>query len=320
MVANASGSRSRWNILRPKTILQNIVQVSAARAFSRKWLNAFYRKLSPSQQSDFQDSFAQIFRGRCLVQIEEGRWIVDFAGHEITLPLKAERFWLDWDTAVSIIGHDIEIKQTYASLLNSSQRPDLFIDIGANYGTHSLLFLAHGIDVMTFEPNVLCHDYFRECCGLNHVEARIEPVALSDREGFAELWYPEKDTWLGSTDAAVKQKLQHTHKLITQKVQQKRLDDYLPGLRGGRLLVKIDTEGHEYEVLKGALGTLQQKRPLVIFETFVGNQRPAVYDLFAAQQYRIAELPWHSEASAAWVERSAFFSTSATNFIAAPRA
>ncbi|CAA9891487.1 conserved hypothetical protein [Candidatus Methylobacter favarea] len=77
------------------------------------------------------------------------------------MPLTSERFWLDWDTAVSITGHDIEIKQTYEALIGSSEPPELFIDIGANYGTHSLLFLVHQIKTITFEPNASCHDFFQ---------------------------------------------------------------------------------------------------------------------------------------------------------------
>src|ERR1700722_9247274 len=50
-------------------------------------------------------------------------------------------------------GHDSELKQTYASLIQLEHPPRLVLDIGANYGTHSIIFLSHDIETVSFEPN-----------------------------------------------------------------------------------------------------------------------------------------------------------------------
>jgi FkbM family methyltransferase len=176
-------------------------------------------------------------------------WKIVFEGKTILMPLTPERFWLDWDSAVSIVGNDVEVKDTYAALIQSRDAPELFIDIGANYGTHSLLFLVHGIETLSFEPNRSCHDYFRRVCELNRVVPTLETVALGDRVDCVELSYPERDTWLGSTDAEVVKRLVAGQALVTQAVQQKMLDEYLEKIRNKRTLIKLDTEGNELTVL-----------------------------------------------------------------------
>lgn len=175
------------------------------------------------------------------------------------MPLTAERFWLDWDTALSIVGHETEIKDTYLALIGSREAPELFLDIGANYGTYSLLFLTHNIETITFEPNSSCHDYFREICELNGVVGRLEAVALGDSEGFVELAYPEKDTWLGTTDMNIAKSLARRQELVARIVKQKTIDGYLPEFENKSMLIKIDTEGTEYRVLQGGLKALQHR-------------------------------------------------------------
>ncbi len=226
--------------------------------------------------------------------------------------------WLDWDAALSILGHEVEIKETYASLLASTVPPDLFIDVGANYGLHSLLFLVHGVDVISFEPNHRCREYFLSACRLNGVTARLEEVALGDISRDTELWFPEGRTWLGSTDTAARKSLEASYQLSSQRVTQKRLDDYLSDMRSRRVLLKIDTEGSEYQVLAGSRRTLREIRPHVIFESWRGNGRHELFELFSLERYRIASLPWQVESPPQFHGRERFLDSHAINFIASP--
>ena len=150
-----------------------------------------------------------------------------------------------------VLGHDAEIKQTYEALIRSDQRPVLFIDVGANYGTHSLLFLAAGIPIIAFEPNPECFPQFQEVCGLNHLGGRWEQSALGRETGQIYLVYPETETWLGSTSGEVISKF-HSSSVAIKRVPIRMLDDYLCEMPIGELLVKLDVEGSEIEVLKGA--------------------------------------------------------------------
>ena len=297
--------------------LQNIVRLVGAYPLSRGWLNAVYLRLTPSQRSLFHRKYSKIFRSK-YVRGRPGVWKIDFVGKQILMPLTTERFWLDWDTAVSIVGHETEIKETYMALIGSPEVPDLFLDVGANYGTHSLLFLVHNIEAITYEPNSSCHDYFRQICELNGVEPHLETVALGDSDGYVELSYPEKDTWQGTTDKDVAEKLGGSQVLMKKVVKQKMLDDYLSEFENKSLLIKIDTEGNEYRVLHGALKTLQKNKPKIIFECWRDNAREKIFDMFAAQGYSIHHLPWTPNKPVQAMDSSSFAASPAVDYIAIP--
>ena len=70
---------------------------------------------------------------------------------------------------VSIVGHDIEVKETYAALIASDHRPTLFLDVGANYGLHSIL-RAQGARIwMTSEATDMR-------CGFDRLAERVKTV------------------------------------------------------------------------------------------------------------------------------------------------
>jgi FkbM family methyltransferase len=235
------------------------------------------------------------------------------------MPLGSRSFWLDWDSAVSIVGHDIEVKETYETLLRSKLgKPELFIDIGANYGTHSLLFLVHKVRTISFEPNSECQKTFRAMCDLNRVTPTIEAVALGARPGFTEIAYPERDTWLGSTHPQTIERLSRSDDLIRRKVIQKTLDDYLPLMAKRNTLIKIDTEGNELAVLQGGVGVLQSARPVLIFESHRDESRSPIYDFLVSQRYSVSTLPYNPLREFRPFTREQFASHHATNFVSRP--
>ena len=295
------------------------VRAIAASSWSRRVLNVVYLLLTPSQRALFHESFAKIFRNNH-VQGRNGTWKVAFASKNILMPLTSETFWLDWDTAVSIVGHDIEVKQTYESLIGlSSMKPDLFIDIGANYGTHSVLFLMHGIRTITFEPNSSCRDYFSKICELNHLIPTLEPVALGACNGHVELKYPKHDTWLGSTNGEIASSLSLSSELKVEKVTQETLDDYFSEIEHHRTLIKIDTEGNELAVLEGATKILIVVRPLIIFECWPGKQRNKILTFLGSLNYSVYSLPWSPTSKSEPLSPEQFCSNVSANFIAVPK-
>ncbi len=298
-------------------VIRYIVKLIATFSCSRRILNAIYIKLNPSQKGRFHHGFAKIFRNG-KNRASSGKWKVVFANKSILMPLTSEQLWLDWDTAASIVGHDLEVKETYELLIKSPERPDLFIDIGANYGTHSLLFLVHQIKTITFEPNPSCHDYFRRICKLNQVTPDLEPVALGDKDGHVELSYPKHDTWLGSTNAEVAKELALTQELVTEKIEQKTVDDYFSKIGHSRTLIKIDAEGNELSVLRGAARTLMEKRPKIIFEVYNDGHRIELFDLFKSKNYRIFCLPWSPADKAQPLTFDQYKAAISSNFIAVP--
>ena len=303
----------------PLVMMRTIVANSVLRSL----LNYCYLKFSFKRKNRFHSQYWRIFRSS--KYLSPGSWLVEFAGSRIYLPLRHKNSDVDWVNALSILGYDIEVKQTYASLITSKQPPDLFVDIGANYGTHSLLFLANKIPAISFEPNPACHQYFHDSCALNNVTPWIEKVALGDRHDYFDLMYPEGETWLGSLNSDVNFRLKQTNKVISLQVEQKTLDDYLPHFSGNRVLIKIDTEGNEYQVLQGAVKTLNQCRPILIFESwpqdkpgYSSQDRIRLHEFFINLRYSICPAPWIIDNVFQSLDRQQFIASMAENFVAVP--
>ena len=304
-----------------KVFLQRTIKAIAVSAWKRNILNLFYLKLNGAQRHIFYKLFAKIFRDTDL-HADGGTWQIYFADEKILIPLTSELFWLDWDISVSIVAHDLEVKETYETILSSSvSKPDLFVDIGANYGTHSLLFLMKGIDTITFEPNKLCHDYFKQMCDYNHVSPTLEKVALGENNGYVNLVYPKKDTWNGSTNTnfipGLVDRCSVSEDLVTEQVNQSRLDDYFARFSGKKTLMKIDTEGNELSVLMGGKEILTAVQPTIVFECMPKRDlRTKIFDFFLSEDYLVYQLPWNPETSSLPMDCDRFLEDRATNFIA----
>jgi FkbM family methyltransferase len=297
---------------------QWIVRSLAAKRVLRTMLNRWYTTFDETEKSLFYDRYAKIFRGS-KTSVEPGEWTITFAGREVRLPLRPSFSWLDWDNAVSILGHDVEIKQTYAALLASDQRPVLFMDVGANYGTHSILFLAAGVPVIAFEPNTSCYPCFRTVCQLNGLSGRWEPVAVSSRPGSIQLVYPEKETWLGSISEEIASRLKDRNGVVEQRVPVKTLDDYLNDIPPGVVILKIDAEGSELEVLRGASQVLDICKPRIVIESRETKTRRDLCQLLERFGYDVHSLPWAPSSPARPLGIDEFIASPGNNFIAIPR-
>lgn len=235
--------------------------------------------------------------------------------HYIAMPLRRDSIWLDWDSAVSITGHDIEVKRTYSKLLSSDKPPELFFDVGANYGTHSALFRSAGVPVVAFEPNPSCFAFCKSVCQLNRFSLpQWEQVAIGDRLGNVNLTYPERETWLGSVSPGVVQTISERREVVSKTVPIRPLDDYFSQVAGKRLLIKIDVEGFELEVLRGASRILADVRPDIIFESNDPSFRSQLFELLASRNYGIHALPKGGEPQPLVLEL--FVRSQSTNFLA----
>ena len=286
----------------------------------REWrqrLNAFYEKFDADEKALFQSLFAKAFTHGDQ-NVDAGQWNIRFESARLRLPLRTGKIWLDWDNAVSIVGHDLEVKSTYGNLLRSTHRPQVFFDIGANYGTHSLLFLANGVRTVSFEPNPFCQEEFVELCKLNDVEPELVAQAVGDRFGEIEYWFPERDTWLGSTVESTQKALITEHEVQRMPVKIGTIDEFVSTSGVNPDLIKIDTEGNELGVLKGARKTIRAERPLIIFEANKLVERESLWDEIVECGNVICSLPFSFESKTSPLLRAAFLSSSDVNFIALP--
>lgn len=301
-----------------RTDVEDIVGWAIAKSFPRYALNASYNFLTYEQKSMFYRRFAKLFRNRALPGIS-ARWEIKFLGRRIVIPLREESMWLDWDTALSILGHEPEIKATYETLMRRVGFPRRVFDVGANYGIHSLLFMVHGIDVIAFEPNPACHWYYDRLERHNDVKYRLEPLALGSRECKLELCYPEKDSWLGTTHPDRMRELPPEAELQRIQVSCITLDSYVRHSNLIPDLIKLDAEGSEYEILLGAADTLGAFRPLVIFECWKNRTREQIWRLLEDMGYVMARLPLLSPTGISPIAKSAFMECPDANFAALPK-
>lgn len=149
---------------------------------------------------------------------------------------------------------------------------DAVVDVGAQYGYHAALaarLVGETGSVHAFEPTPRTHALLvRNLAGLGNVV--VEPIALGDGGGVVML----RD--FGSRHSAVntlqsQARVPKGERLALRPrlraVPRCRLDDYARG-RGLRpAFVKIDAEGSELSVLRGARRLLEECAPVVSIET-----------------------------------------------------
>lgn len=268
-----------------KTTAQSLCRYAVTHNAARHRLNKFYNKLNQKERIIFHYMFARIFRNRRIPPLD-AEWIVKFKHTEIKMPLRSENLWLDWDLAVSIMGHDLEIKYFYEKFIEL-EKPAYFFDVGANYGTHSLLFLSQGAKAVTFEPNPECMPIFQSLLAANHLTGQMERCAIGEKNSGAELVFPKGDTWNGSLDAGYQHGMETSADLVHVKVDIISLDNWVERHDIKPNIIKIDTEGFELNVLRGARKTISESNAAIVFETNKGQERSDLYNEFKLLGYDI---------------------------------
>jgi len=156
----------------------------------------------------------------------------------------------------------------------SSNLPLVFADIGANSGYYSLLSAAFGArNVIAFEPaddiaNLLDANIKRS--NLDQ-KIHVQRLAISSHPGTSKIYYPDASHGLIETSASLNPTFRTAHDK-TADVSVETLDNALNGLTtiDEKLLLKIDVEGHDFEVLEGATRTITKQRPGIIIKLLPG--------------------------------------------------
>jgi len=177
------------------------------------------------------------------------------------LPL---RFWYE-----RLIGR-LEPEMDILNELLSSKK--LVVDVGANIGLYSYFLSKSGKDIEAFEPLPECANAinaYRSPC------IRVHNVALSSMPGTLELYtpiingvpYPGNSSFTAVTGP---------HE--SREVSVHTLDQYN---YENVCLIKIDVEGHELDVLKGATQTLLRERPVLLIEIEQRHLKIPMAEVFA---------------------------------------
>ena len=142
-----------------------------------------------------------------------------------------------------------------ASLVTKDQ---ISIDIGANLGLFTDFMSKASKHVFAFEPNPYPLENLKHLIDKN---VTILPIALGNTNGPTEIRIPHHANGWSSNGASLALKTEEPGKLID--IQCRKLDSLNLENIG---LIKIDVEGFEIEVLKGARETLLKNKPAMIIE------------------------------------------------------
>ena len=155
----------------------------------------------------------------------------------------------------------------------------VILDIGANIGNHSVYWAVRSDakKIYSFEP---VEDFFKilkRNVEINRVNNKVKifNIGLSDQKINGSISHYDP-TNIGGT--AIKQDLNGNlalDKLDNIKIEEDTID-----------FVKIDVEGHELEVLKGAKETLLKYKPVISLEIFSEN-KTKVHEYLTKLGYRL---------------------------------
>lgn len=147
----------------------------------------------------------------------------------------------------------------------------VIFDIGANVGSMSLRFaqLASQGHVFAFEPTRYAFDKLMRNLSLNpELAGRITPVQVfvSDQTS-SKPRINAYSSWKVDGSNADKHPLHGGVVKSAESISAITLDEFCMKNQIKNVeLIKIDTDGHEFHVLRGARETLRQHRPYIIFE------------------------------------------------------
>ena len=144
------------------------------------------------------------------------------------------------------------------------------IDVGANAGIYAAILARYFGQVICIEPNPTCASYLKAVLPSRCV---LVERAVSDEEGFAELTVPIFNKVLETTRGTISSTnvLEGSEAEVQRiKVGVTTLDHILASppfkVKGRISFLKVDVEGHELQVLKGAKALLSKHKPVVMTE------------------------------------------------------
>ncbi|BAZ45511.1 hypothetical protein NIES4102_25350 [Chondrocystis sp. NIES-4102] len=176
------------------------------------------------------------------------------------------------------------------------QKPQLFVDIGANVGMSALSFftLKPNAQVISFEPNPINYPYLDKISN-KFVNFQYLKVGLGDRAGILDFYYPvyngKEMTALGSCNYHQANSWLSDRTVFffdPQKLEIRKITIEINTLDSYHLqpdFIKIDVEGFEYQVLLGAKQTISNFRPILLIEGVASGDKVA--QLLQTWEYNI---------------------------------
>lgn len=179
---------------------------------------------------------------------------VVFAEHTLRLDETLRR----WNIAVE--------KSLQDAMVERIQPGDLMIDVGAHFGMHTLLaacLVGEKGKVVAFDPTPATVRLLRRNLGLNGLNGRVTVVESAVSNSAAdriEFFIPREGPMV---EASLQPMVDGMNRTMVANV---RLDEFRKNLDRRVAFIKIDVEGAELEVLRGAKEMLREDQPVLAIE------------------------------------------------------
>lgn len=145
---------------------------------------------------------------------------------------------------------------------------NVFLDIGANIGTYSILFANKGLTGFAFEPVITNYDALVTNIKLNNIENKVVtfPFALGETKRKAGFTFDPINTGAShlTANSGFLEEVANPEFVDIDIVTFDSIFDDLNIKTNDRVFVKIDVEGMELQVLKGATDFLKKYPNILI--------------------------------------------------------
>jgi FkbM family methyltransferase len=154
-------------------------------------------------------------------------------------------------------------------------QPNIFIDIGANFGVYSLRIskLFQTLKVIAFEPVLTTFNKLKMNIKINNLEKRIKTynVGLSSTNGLKKMIALKRRNYIQSGGFSFNiPRKKFTDEDIIQYHKSTKGDGVLK-FKKKKIVIKIDVEGYENKVLLGIKNLLKNNKILLQIEIFDDN-------------------------------------------------
>jgi len=197
---------------------------------------------------------------------------------------------------------------------------DLFIDVGANKGYYTILIGKFAKNIVAIEPVIKSYNFLLTNLKLNNLEKKTiaKCIALGNKKEKKRILIPRDHNLarILRDNENINQSNYEIQEVTINTLNNLFLEDkFLKRtlLNSKNILLKMDVEGWELEILKGAEKIIEEKKPMIFLELHIkllGKEKSTEVLLFLSRQsYRIkkcyAEPPsiWYSSTI---VERKIF--------------
>lgn len=198
-----------------------------------------------------------------------------------------------------ILRHNAWEPKLIEALCGYMREDSHFLDIGANIGYHTLYAAASHPNVrcLGFEPHPGVYRQLKRSADENRfTNIKVYPLAVGDVSGMTKFHMQSGDSYnRGMSGIDLYPGLGSDYEMIDVEICT--LDSLLRDEdKASVSVIKIDTQGHEFQVLQGAAEVLRRSRPVVSFELHHNSGYKLEHLLELLPDYAAYKIhPWSGE-------------------------